>query len=132
MKILILAILVIGCCPLAVVAQAEGTQSRTIDPKEYSMAEADAQRDLKQGKIVYEIVGQPSMIDQELKKIALEDYGISVKFHGCARGPRVDYDQGYLDTVVAHLKKKYSFDPVAKIELELRTRSREQAGAIIK
>ncbi|MDI1311582.1 hypothetical protein [Prosthecobacter sp.] len=128
MKIPILAILVTGFCALVAVAQSEEAQPRKIDQKEYSLGETDAQRDLKQGKIVYEIVGQPSMIDQELTQIALKEYGISVKFHGCMAGPRIDYDQGYLDTVVAHLKKKFSFDPVLKVERDLRTKSREQDG----
>ena len=127
MKIPILAILMIVFCTLAAVAQTEGAQPRKVDQKEYSLGLADAQRDLKLGKIEYKIIGEPSMIDQDLKKIALKDYGITVKFHGCARGPRIDYDQGYLDTVIAHLKKKYSFDPVLKVEGELRTKSREQA-----
>jgi len=126
MKHHILAVFLFGLSTLAGVAESEGVQTRKVDAKEYSSGESDAQRDLKQGKVVYEIVGEPSMIDVELKKIAARDYGIEVKFHGCVRGPRVDYDQGYLDTVIAYLKKKYSFDPVMKVEKELRAKG---AGA---
>lgn len=129
MKTPIIAILVIGLSALVAVAQVEETKPRKFDQKEYSQGETDAERDLKRGKIVYEIIGQPSMIDQELKKLALKEYGISVEFHGCVRAPRVEYDQGYLETVIAYLKKKYSFDPVHKIEQELRTKSKEQDGA---
>ena len=125
MKPHILAVFLLGFSSLVGVAQSEGVQTRKVDAKEYSSGEADAQRDLKQGKVVYQIVGMPSMIDGELKKIVLSDYGITVKFLGCVVGPRVDYDQGYLDTVIAYLKKKYSFDPVVKVEKELRAKASE-------
>lgn len=122
MKLHLLPVFLLGFSSLAGVAQAEGAPVRKVNAEEYSLGEAAARRDLKQGKIVYEIVGEPCVIDEELRKIALRDYGIVVKFHGCVAGPRIDYDRGYLDTVIAHLKKKHSFDPVMKLERELRER----------
>ena len=63
----------------------------TNDPKaEYAVGRADAARDIGKGLIRYEIVGQPMMRDEELKKIAQERYGITVELHGCMSGPRAD------------------------------------------
>ena len=120
MKSLVLVVILLGLGSLAGLAETEAAPARKVDPKEYSAGEVDAQRDIKQGKVVYEILGEPSMIDNELRKIALKDYGITVKFRGCVAGPRIDYDRGYLDAVISFLKKKYSFDPVVKVERELR------------
>lgn len=96
--------------------------ARQVDQREFSAGQADARRDLKGGGIRYEIVGEPSQIDQELKDTAKQKYGITVVFHGGVAGPRVDYDQAYLETVVTFLKKKYSFDLVVKIETALRNK----------
>ena len=121
MKKILSIVLVLAFCLATISAQNSGT-TRQIDQKEVSAGQADAQRDLRKGVIRYEIIGEPSVIDQELAKAAKEKYDITIVFHGCCVGPRVDYDQAYLETVVAYLKKKYSFDPVAKIEQELRNK----------
>ena len=100
--------------------QSEAPIYPKIDQKERSEGQKDAQRDLKKGLVNYVIVGAPSSIDQELKKIAKEQYGITVIFHGCCLGPHIDYDQGYSDTVMAYLKGKYKTDPVVDLEKSLR------------
>ena len=81
---------------------------------------AAATSDLKKDVIRYEIVGLPGPADQELKARAKKEYSIDIVFHGCVPGPRVFYDRGYLDTVVQSLKKKHDFDPVRKMQEELR------------
>lgn len=103
--------------------------TRQIDQKEYAAGQSYANRDLNKGIVRYEIIGEPSPIDQEMQKAAKDQYGIAVVFHGCVPGPRIDYDQGYLDTVKAHLIKKHSFDPVLKIESALLKNSTEGTAA---
>ena len=93
---------------------------RQADPKEVEAGRAAARADLEKKLIRYDIVGQPSMIDPELKRLAASKFNISVTFHGCVAGPRVDYDRAYLDVVIAHLKALHGYDPVVKLEKELR------------
>ncbi|MEQ1824069.1 MAG: hypothetical protein ABL949_16285 [Fimbriimonadaceae bacterium] len=93
---------------------------RQVDQKEVEAGRAAARADIGKKLIRYDVVGQPSMIDPELKRLAVSKYNISVTFHGCCPGPRIDYDCAYLDVVIAHLKALYGFDPVAKLEKELR------------
>lgn len=95
---------------------------RQADPKEVDAGRAAARADLEKKLIRYDIVGQPSMIDPELKRLAASKHNISVTFHGCVAGPRVDYDRAYLDVVTAHLKALHGYDPVVKLEKELRER----------
>lgn len=103
-----------------------GTQpaQRQVDQKEVEAGRAAAQADINKKLIRYDIVGQPSMIDPELKRIAESKYNISVTFHGCIPGPRIDFDRAYLDVVIAHLKALHGFDPVAKLEKELREKQK--------
>ena len=93
---------------------------RQADPKEVEAGRAAARADLEKKLIRYDIVGQPSMIDPELKRLAASKFNISVTFHGCVAGPRVDYDRAYLDVVIGHLKALHGYDPVVKLEKELR------------
>lgn len=93
---------------------------RQVDPKEVEAGRAAARADLEKKRIRYDIIGHPSVIDPELKRIAASKYNISVTFHGCVAGPRVDYDRAYLDVVIAHLKALHGYDPVVKLEKELR------------
>ena len=93
---------------------------RQADPNEVEAGRAAARADLEKKLIRYDIVGQPSVIDPELKRLAASKYNISVTFHGCVAGPRVDYVRAYLDVVIAHLKALHGYDPVVKLEKELR------------
>ncbi|MCW0220259.1 MAG: hypothetical protein OJI67_18175 [Prosthecobacter sp.] len=93
---------------------------RLAPPNETAKGAADARRDIAKGLIKYEIIGKPSMSYAELKRLAAERYHVTIVFHGCIVGPRVDYDQAYLKVVIAHLNAQYGFDPVAKILAELR------------
>jgi hypothetical protein len=97
---------------------------RQIDQKEVEAGRAAARADIGKKLIRYDIVGQPSMIDPELQRLAASKYNISVTFHGCCAGPRIDYDRAYLEVVIAHLKALYGFDPVAKLEKELREKQK--------
>ncbi len=90
---------------------------------EYQKGKAAAQADLDKGQILYTIIGMPGPTDPELKKIALEKYAVNVGFHGCVPGPRIDYDRGYKETVVAYLTQKHGFDPVMKIHSELQPKA---------
>lgn len=36
----------------------------------------------------------------------------------------IDFDRAYLDVVIAHLKALHGFDPVAKLEKELREKQK--------
>jgi len=60
----------------------------------------------------------------ELRRLAAERYQITVAFTGCVIGPKVAYDRAYREAVTAHLKDKHGFDPVAKIEAELRAKQK--------
>lgn len=97
---------------------------RQVDQKEVEAGRATARADIGNKLIRYDIVGQPSMIDAELKRLAASKYNISVTFHGCIAGPRIDYDRAYLEVVMAHLKALYGFDPVARLEKELREKQK--------
>ncbi len=97
---------------------------RQVDQKEVEAGRAAAQADIGKKLIRYDIVGQPSMIDPELKRLAASKYNITVTFHGCCAGPRIDYDRAYLDMVIAHLKALHGFDPVAKLDKELREKQK--------
>lgn len=90
--------------------------------KEASAGEAAARKDISQGIVRYEIGGIPSPTDAELSRLAKEKYQITVAFSGCVIGPRVDFDRAYRQTVIDHLKAKHGFDPVMKIESELRAK----------
>lgn len=90
--------------------------------KEASAGEAAARKDIAQGIVRYEIGGIPSPTDAELSHLAKEKYQITVAFSGCMIGPRVDFDRAYRQTVIDHLKAKHGFDPVMKIESELRSK----------
>ena len=97
---------------------------RLAPPEEAAKGEADARKDIAKGLIKYEIIGMPSTSYAELKRQAAERYHVTVIFHGCIVGPRVDYDQAYLKMVITHLNARYGFDPVAKIQAELRAEQR--------
>lgn len=97
---------------------------RKIDQKEVEAGHAAAQADIGRKLIRYHIFGEPSMIDPELKRLAGTKYNISVSFHGCTPGPRIDYDRAYQEVVVAHLKTLYGFDPVSRLEKELREKQK--------
>ncbi|MFM2171502.1 MAG: hypothetical protein RI957_1731 [Verrucomicrobiota bacterium] len=97
---------------------------RQVDQKEVEAGRAAAQADIRKKLIRYDIVGQPSMIDPELKRLAASKYNISVTFHGCCAGPRIDFDRAYLEVVIAHLKTLHGFDPVAKLEKDLREKQK--------
>gem|GEM_PF-2656576 len=100
-------------------SQSDPTSMRKVDNKEYTLGVNQATMDLKGGLITYKIIGQPRMIDSKLKRLAKEKYGVTVVFHGCCAGPRIDYDEGYLATVRAYLTKKYKADPIPELEKEL-------------
>ncbi len=97
---------------------------RQVDQKEVEAGRAAARADIGKKLLRYEIVGQPSMIDPELKRLAANKYNITVIFHGCSAGPRIDYDRAYFDEVISHLETQYGFDPVAKLERELREKQK--------
>lgn len=101
-------------------APASQPAPRPVDPKEVEAGRAAARADIGKKLIRYDIVGQPSKIDPELKRLAAGQYNITVTFHGCCAGPRIDYDSAYREVVMAHLKALYGFDPVARLEKELR------------
>jgi hypothetical protein len=94
--------------------------TKKADIAEYEWGVAAATNDLKNGVIKYEIVGITGAIDQELKERAKKEYNIDIIFRGCMPGPRVFRDRGYRDTIDESLKKKYGFDPVQRIEKDLR------------
>ena len=94
--------------------------TKIADIADYERGIAAATNDFGKGVMRYEIVGLPGLSAQELKHKAKNDYNIDIVFHGCIPGPRVYYDRGYLDTVVESLKKKFGFDPVRKLDEELR------------
>ncbi len=96
-----------------VLAEVPKDITKPADIVEYERGVAAATNDFKKGVIRYEIIGLPDPnLSQEVKDKAKKNYNIDVVFHGCIPGPRVDYDRGYLDTVVKSLKKQYGFDPV--------------------
>lgn len=109
-------------CAIAADTQppSDASALRPVDQKEVEAGSAAARADIGKQLIRYDIVGQPSKIDPELKRLADTKYNISVTFHGCCAGPRIDYDRAYLDVVIAHLKALHGFDPVARLEKELR------------
>ncbi len=115
-------VLLAGGVPLNL-ANAQPVQ-RQIDQKEVEAGRAAAQKDISKQLMRYDIVGQPSKIDPELKRLAATKYNITVTFHGCCAGPRIDYDRAYLDVVVAHLKALHGFDPVPRLEKELREKQK--------
>ncbi|PAW77040.1 MAG: hypothetical protein B9S32_13130 [Verrucomicrobia bacterium Tous-C9LFEB] len=86
---------------------------------QYKAGESAARKDMEKGLYKYEIVGLPRPEDVTLPAEAKKQYGITIVFHGCIPGPNVAYDRGYLDTVVATLKKKHGFDPVQKLSEDL-------------
>ena len=97
---------------------------RQVDQKEVEAGRAAARADIGKKLIRYEMVGEPSKIDSELKSLAASKYNIAVTFHGCVVGPRIDYDSAYLEVVIEHLKALHGFDPVANLEKELREKQR--------
>ena len=111
---------IILVCASGLRAEVPKEIGKAADIAEYERGVASATNDLAKGVIRYEITGEPGPTDKDLKARARKDYNIEVVFHGCARGPEVFHDRGYLDTVVESLKKKYGFDPVRKLDEELR------------
>jgi hypothetical protein len=103
-----------------VLAEAPGDITAKEDIAEYEQGVAAATNDLKNGLIKYEIVGMPSGAAYELKERAKKEYNIDVVFHGCIPGPQIFRDRGYHDTVIESLTKKYGFDPLQRMDEDLR------------
>ena len=103
----------IGCTAFA---ESPPAAIHQIDETEKAAGILAAKNDITKGVIRYEIVGEPMQIDTEIKSQALYEYGIIVEFSGCTGSPRADYASGYRETVISHLKKKYGFDPVVRIQ----------------
>ncbi|MEO6053556.1 MAG: HEAT repeat domain-containing protein [Chthoniobacterales bacterium] len=96
--------------------------------EEYTEGEVAALKDIKKGKYIYSITGMPGPTSLQLEAESAKHYGITIDFHGCLRGPRVAYDRGYRDAVIKALKKKYGFDPVEKLDHELRAAKNQKGG----
>lgn len=103
----------IGCTALA---ESPSVAIHHIDEAEKAAGIQAAKNEITKGVIRYEIVGEPMQIDKEIKSRALSEYGIIVEFSGCTGSPRADFTSGYRETVIDHLKKKYGFDPVIRIQ----------------
>jgi hypothetical protein len=95
-------------------------ERKQLDLAEYKKGVESAVADLSKKKVRYDLVGQPTAIDQKLKKKAKVDFGIEVILHGCRRPTREDFYEGYKNTVLAYLKKKYGYDPIPIAEKNLR------------
>jgi hypothetical protein len=119
--IVIFSLLAVITC--AVFAESPAAAIRKIDETERSAGIEAAKQEIAKGVIHYEIVGQPMRIDQEIKSRALSEYGITVDFSGCTGSPRVDFSNGYRETVINHLKNKYGFDPVMRIQETIMSRT---------
>ncbi len=78
-----------------------------------------AKKDIGNGVIRYQIVGEPMRIDHEIKNRPLSQYGVIVEFTGCRGSQRPEFSSEYQDVVIDHLKTKYGFDPVAQIQQAL-------------
>ena len=89
---------------------------------EYKKGVESAMADLSKKIIRYDLVGEPSGIEQKLKEKAKADFGIEVILHGCNRPARKDFYKGYKNTILAFLKKKHGFDPIVIIAKNLSTK----------
>lgn len=98
---------------------ADNPEKPNLDLAEYKAGVDAAIEDLSNSIIKYGIVGQPRLSDVKLKAEAKEKLGVEVILHGCIRDPRIDYDEGYKNTVVAFLKKKHGYDPIIALEKKL-------------
>ncbi|MEN3940449.1 hypothetical protein WJU23_04075 [Prosthecobacter sp. SYSU 5D2] len=123
-KLAAVALCLFGWLAATSMSYGEGPLKKWLDRREAKAGAAAANRDTAQGVIRYEIVGMPSPTDAELRRLAAERYQITVAFTGCVIGPKVAYDKAYREAVTAHLKDKHGFDPVMKIEAELRAKQR--------
>lgn len=121
LKMIVLTLALLGWLPTSGMSYGQDAQ-KPVDQKEMEAGDAAARKDIARGLIQYDLVGQPSMIDPELQRLAAENYGITLIFHGCTGGRRGDFDRAYLNAVIEHLKARHGFNPVLKIETELRAR----------
>lgn len=122
MKITAVILCLLGWLSVPEMAYGDGPLKKWKDRREATAGTAAARQDIARGVARYEIAGMPSPTDAELRRLAAERYQITVAFTGCIIGPKVAYDRAYRETVVAHLKAQHGFDPVMKIEAELRAK----------
>ncbi|TDU81279.1 hypothetical protein EI77_00582 [Prosthecobacter fusiformis] len=124
MNLMAMALCLLGGLSATGMAHGESPFKKWSDRREARAGAAAANKDIGQGKVRYDIGGIPSETDTELRSLAAKRYNITVAFSGCIIGPNVAYDRAYRQTVIQHLKAKYGFDPVMKIEAELRAKSK--------
>ena len=112
---------------IAVLAGPPPQTASDADRNDYRDGSLAAVSDTAKGIFKYEIIGLWPPYAEDLARQAKDRYAITVIFHGCVAGPRVWYDQGYLDIVVQRLIERYGFDPVKRLDKELmEQRSSEQ------
>lgn len=122
MKLTAVVLCLLGWLAATGMAYGDGPLKKWKDRREAAAGTAAARQDIAKGVVKYEIGGIPSETDAELRRLAAERYQITVAFTGCVIGPKVAYDRAYREAVVAHLKAQHGFDPVMKIEAELRAK----------
>ncbi len=115
MKLIVLFAITASVASFAL-ADEPSTAIHRVDEASKAAGIEAAKRDIAKGVIRYGIVGEPMRSDVEIKNQAFSQYGINVEFSGCRVSQTADYDGGYREEVVRHLKKKYGFDPVARIQ----------------
>ncbi len=93
-----------------------------LELKAARMGREAAAKDVERGLVRYNLTDEPSPFDAELRRISSEQYGVTVTFGVRNFGPREIYDEAYLYVVQDYLKTRYGFDPVAKIEENLKKR----------
>ena len=93
--------------------------------KDYCSGVKAASQDLNKGIIRYEIRGMTCLYFGELRDQAKKKYNVEIDFSGCCGYPRVDYAQGYKDTVIKYLVEIYSSDPIPALMENLREKYME-------
>ena len=102
----------------------EFTYHEQISAKAYQIGRQDAEKDVRQGRLMMETFGLPPPWFDDCAKLLNERYRIQVKkVAGCIiNGEIVGHAKGYNEVSTAEIQRRFGRDILAKTQLEVRER----------